>query len=73
MKPNNNINTSISVIKIRQMNEEELVRLRELPSLPPTGSDGQMLKQPFRIPTRNRKLPKRPTSGLPRMGEPVNE
>ncbi|MDU5141090.1 MAG: hypothetical protein E6230_02740 [Paenibacillus dendritiformis] len=45
----------VSDVKTRKMNEEELARLRELPSLPPTGSDGQRLKPPFQIPQRKRK------------------
>lgn len=46
---------SFSEVKTRKMDEEELIRLRELPSLPPTGSDGQPLKRPFKLPTRKRK------------------
>lgn len=47
-----------SEVRTWTMGEEELIRLRELPSLPPTGSDGQMLKPPFKIPKSKRKEPK---------------
>lgn len=42
-------------VKVTQLPQEELIRLKELPPLPPTGSDGQRLKPPFRIPQRKRK------------------
>lgn len=41
-----------SSIRTWKLNDEELVKLREMPSLPPTGSDGQRLKPPFRIPQK---------------------
>lgn len=50
------VNSSIETWKLR---DDELVKLKELPSLPPTGSDGQRLKPPFRIPQNKRKGGKR--------------
>jgi len=49
------VKREVTTLGDRQAADDQLVRLRELPPLPPTGSDGQTYKRSYKKPTRKKK------------------